>query len=215
MVWVEKAEDKWRVRDRINGRIVTIKGKITTEKAAEEVKTKWKKRQQSLPEGTFDVIYADPPWRYDFSKSKSRAIESHYPTMDLEEICALNVPSAKDAVLYLWATAPKLLEALKVMDAWGFAYKTQFVWVKPHIGMGYWGRSKHELLLIGTKGEISPPKAAERYQSVINASVGEHSKKPVVVYDIIESAFPPAEWKLLELFARNRREGWTSWGNEV
>lgn len=168
-----------------------------------------------LPEGEFDVIYADPPWRYDFSKSDNRAIENQYPTMELEEICALKVPSAKDAVLYLWATAPKLVEALKVMEAWGFTYKTNFVWVKPSIGMGYWARVQHELLLVGVKGSFSPPKESDRYPSVINAPTEEHSKKPEIVYEMIEKAFPPAEHHLLELFARNKRAGWESFGLEV
>lgn len=215
MAWVEKVGDKWRVRDRIKGRIATIKGKIATEELAEEAKTIWDDQQQSLPEGNFDVLYADPPWRYDFSKSDSRAIESHYQTMELEEICNLDVPAAKNAILYLWATAPKLLEAQRVMKAWGFDYKSNMVWVKPTMGMGYHSIGKHELLLIGTKGKMSPPGAQSRYQSVINASKGEHSKKPDLVYEIIEEAYPPTEHKLLELFARNRRIGWTSWGNEI
>jgi len=167
------------------------------------------------PEGEFDIIYADPPWKYDFSKSNSRAIENQYPTMELEEICAFNVPAAENAVLYLWATAPKLVEALKVMECWSFTYKSHFVWVKQNIGMGYWVRSQHELLLIGIRGNFSPPKTSERHSSVINAPAKEHSKKPDLVYEIIENAFPPTEHNLLELFARNRRPGWTSWGVEL
>lgn len=163
----------------------------------------------------YNLIYADPPWRYDFSKSKSRAIESHYQSMSLEDICNLPIPAKKDSILYLWATAPKLIEALKVMEAWGFTYKTNMVWIKPTIGMGYHSRGKHELLLIGTKGKMSPPGSQSRYQSVINASKGEHSKKPDLVYEIIEEAYPPTDYKLLELFARNTRKDWSSWGNEL
>lgn len=99
----------------------------------------------------YEVIYADPPWRYDFSKSNSREIENQYPTMSVDEICSLKVPTADNAVLYLWATAPKLLEALRVMDAWGFEYKTNAVWDKQIIGMGYWFRGQHELLLVVEK----------------------------------------------------------------
>lgn len=215
MAWIEKVGDSWRIRERAVGKKVTVKGKLDSREIAEQVKARWEERQKSLPKGPFDVILADPPWKYNFSKSYSRAIESHYQTMELEEICALKVPAAKNAILYLWATAPKLVEALNVMADWGFDYKTNFVWVKTKIGMGYYGRGRHELLLIGTKGKFSPPKASERYQSVINASQEEHSKKPDIVYDIIESAYPPTEHKLLELFARNKREGWTSWGNEL
>ena len=185
-----------------------------SEEAKRELET-YKEKHKTLPEGNFDVIYADPPWRYDFSKSNSRAIESHYQTMELEEINNLNIPAAKNTILYLWATAPKLIEALKVMKAWGFIYKSNMVWVKPTMGMGYHSIGKHELLLIGTKGKMSPPGAQSRYQSVINASKGEHSKKPDLVYEIIEEAYPPTEHNLLELFARNKREGWTSWGDEI
>lgn len=168
-----------------------------------------------LWQSKYDVIYADPPWHYDFSKSKSRAIESHYPTMKLVDICALKIPSKRDSILYLWATAPKLTEALQVMKMWGFKYKTNMVWIKPTIGMGYHARGKHEILLVGTKGKFHPPRSQSRYQSVINASRSEHSRKPELVYGIIEEAYPPAEYRLLELFARNKRAGWVSWGNDV
>lgn len=168
-----------------------------------------------LWQNEYDIVYADPPWRYDFSKSNSRAIESHYQTMELEDICKLKIPTKKDSLLYLWATAPKLIEALKVMESWGFTYTTNMVWIKPQMGMGYHAIGKHELLLIGKKGKMSPPGAQQRYQSVINASRGKHSKKPDDVYSIIEEAYPPSEYKLLELFARNKRPGWEVWGNET
>lgn len=214
MAWIERRNrNKYRIRGKWRGKIKTVNilGKTVFATRAEAVLA----LMLYTSEDGFDVIYADPPWKYDFSKSDSRAIESHYPTMELEEICALNIPAAKNAILYLWATAPKLIEALKVMDAWGFTYKTNMVWIKPTMGMGYYSIGKHELLLIGTRGKMSPPKAQSRYQSVINASRGKHSKKPDIVYDIIEEAYPPTEYKLLELFARNKRKGWTSWGNEV
>jgi N6-adenosine-specific RNA methylase IME4 len=171
-------------------------------------------RVLQLWQNQYDVIYADPPWRYDFSKVKNDAIESHYPTMSLEDICAMKIPAKKDSILYLWTTAPKNREGLLVMESWGFEYKTGLVWIKPTIGTGYHSRGKHELLLVGTMGNFHPPGAQSRYQSVINASKGKHSKKPDLVYNIIEEAYPPTEYKLLELFARNKRDGWLSWGNE-
>jgi len=102
----------------------------------------------------YQVIYADPPWRYSFSKSKSRKIENQYPTMSVEEICAMDIPSDDNAVLYLWATSPKLLEAIKVMEAWGFTYKTHAIWDKEKVGMGYWFRGQHEILMVGVKRQI-------------------------------------------------------------
>ena len=161
----------------------------------------------------YSVIYADPPWRYSFSKSGSRKIENQYPTMTLSDICKLKIPSAEDAVLYLWATAPKLKEALSVMDAWGFKYKTHSIWDKVSIGMGYWFRGQHELLLVGTKGHVSPPEPSSRIGSVIRLKRGKHSKKPAIIREFISKWFPDSE--KLELFAREKIEGWDSWGNEV
>jgi N6-adenosine-specific RNA methylase IME4 len=161
----------------------------------------------------YDVIYADPAWRYDFSKSNSREIENQYPTMTIDEICALKVPSKDNAVLYMWATAPKLLEAIKVLNAWGFEYKTQAVWDKEIIGMGYWFRGQHEILIVATKGKFSPPEQPLRISSVIKEKRTKHSKKPIYVRDMIEKWFPNAE--RLEMFARTSGENWDVWGNEV
>lgn len=167
----------------------------------------------NIPENGFEVIYADPPWRYSFSKSSNRKIENHYPTMSLSEICDLSVPSAKDSVLYLWATAPKLLEGLDVMRAWGFEYKTQAVWDKERIGMGYWFRGQHEILLVGTKGKMKPPEQQLRTGSVYRFKRGKHSKKPDEIRDMISNWYPSAT--KLELFCRFPAAGWEVWGNEV
>lgn len=161
----------------------------------------------------YQIIYADPPWRYDFSKSNSRKIENQYPTMSTEEICALAVPSAKDAALYLWATAPKLLESLEVMRAWGFAYKSQAVWDKRKIGMGYWFRGQHEILLVGTKGKFSPPEQGKRVGSVFSYTRGKHSKKPDEIRDLISAWYPTCE--KLEMFCRFPAAGWDVFGNQV
>ena len=162
----------------------------------------------------YSVILADPPWKYDFSRSETRAIENQYPTMELEDIKSLPLSdlTGDAAVLYLWATAPKLPEALAVMDAWGFTYKTNMVWVKHNIGMGYWARGRHELILIGTKGDFPAPEAAERPDSVIEARRGQHSAKPDEVYEILERLYPGMA--RLEMFARSNRDGWQSWGSE-
>lgn len=105
----------------------------------------------------YQVIYADPPWRYDFSQSKTRKIENQYPTMKLEDIKQLEVPVEDNSVLYLWTTAPKLQEGIEVLKAWGFEYKTCAIWDKEVIGMGYWFRNQHEVLLVGVRGKFSPP----------------------------------------------------------
>lgn len=167
--------------------------------------------------GIFGLVYADPPWKYSFSKSRSRRVENHYETMSLQEIKDLPVKdiAAVNSVLYLWATAPKLPQALEVLSAWGFDYKSHIVWDKVNIGMGYWARGRHELLLIGTKkkGRISPPLPGDRIPSIITSKRTRHSKKPDCVYDYLEKAHP--DLNKIELFARNKREGWISWGLEV
>lgn len=182
--------------------------KIETRSLVQQVKHK----VPELPDGRYGVLYADPPWRYDFSETDSRKIENKYPTMELEDICDLKVPRGDNAILFLWATAPKLIEALRVMEAWGFEYKTNAVWDKQLIGMGYWFRGQHELLLVGTRGEVKPPEETTRISSVISEKRGKHSKKPDSIYSMIESYYPNA--KYLELFARNKRTGWDSWGND-
>ena len=162
---------------------------------------------------SYDVIYADPPWRYSFSKSDSRKIENHYPTMTLSEICNLDVPANDNAVLYLWTTAPKLLEGLEVLKCWGFEYKSQAVWDKKRQGMGFWFRGQHEILLVGTKGKFSPPEPTKRKPSVFSFVRGKHSKKPDEIRDLIVEWFPSA--KRLEMFCRTPANGWDVWGNEV
>lgn len=109
----------------------------------------------ALPDGLFRVILADPPWQLG-NPGSDYAPEQYYPTMPVEEIAALQVPAAEDALLYLWAVNSHLPEALQVMEAWGFSYRGCEVWVKPSIGMGVWTRNRHELLLIGRKGNASP-----------------------------------------------------------
>lgn len=161
----------------------------------------------------YSIIYADPPWRYDFSKDNADKIENHYPTMTVEDICKLPIPSAENSVLYLWATAPKLIEALMVMKAWGYTYKTQAVWDKKSIGMGYWFRGQHEILLIGVKGKFSPPSSQFRVPSVYSEKKTKHSKKPEYFRDLISKTF--YGFSKIELFARQHADGWDCWGNEV
>jgi N6-adenosine-specific RNA methylase IME4 len=125
-----------------------------------------------------------------------RAADNHYPTSELEEIKALPVASitARDCVLFLWATVPMLPQALEVMTAWGFTYKSSFGWAKNHMGTGYWNRNKHELLLIGTRGHVPAPAMGTQAASLIEAPVGRHSEKPAVFHEIIERYFPePAQ----------------------
>jgi len=209
---VEQAKAEARENDDIVSRSFALE-KI---KAAER-----ERKREAIPtaapkplEGEYSVIYADPPWQYDFAASENRAIENQYPTMCLEEIKAIPIPAANEAALFMWATAPKLQEAFELMDAWGFTYKTCAVWDKEKIGMGYWFRGQHELLLVGTKGAFSPPDAGRRVSSVYREARGAHSKKPDYYYGLLEAMFPGEN--LLELFARRRySKKWEVWGNQA
>ena len=166
-----------------------------------------------LPTGPFELILADPPWTYG-SPDSEFSPEQHYPTMTTAAIKALNVPAAENCLLFLWAVNSLLDEAFEVLRAWGFEYRNNMVWVKSNgIGPGVWLRQRHELLLIASRGSVSPPDPVQRVDSVISAPRTRHSEKPLLVYDRIEEMYP--QLSKLELFARNNRDGWISWGNQA
>ena len=176
------------------------------------------KKIAELPDKKYGVILADPEWRWEAWSEKgldATSADNHYKTNELEVIKSRDVKSiaAKDCVLFLWATVPMTPHALDVMVAWGFNYVSGFVWVKDKAGTGYWNRNKHELLFIGTRGNIPAPLEGTQWESVINAPRGKHSAKPVAVYELIEHYFPSLP--KIELNARAARKGWDSWGNEA
>jgi N6-adenosine-specific RNA methylase IME4 len=162
----------------------------------------------------YQVLCADPPWQYDANATPDlRSIENHYPTLTVADLCELEVPAAEDAVMFMWATSPKLTDALHLLDAWDFHYRTCMVWVKDRIGMGYYARQQHELLLIGRRGDLEVPDPSDRPSSVIQAARTEHSAKPQEAYDAIARMYP--HLPRLEMFARGPRKGWAVWGNEA
>lgn len=175
--------------------------------------------QCALPQKRFGVILADPEWRFEpYSRETGmdRAADNHYPTSETDVICARPVQdiAAPDCALFLWATVPMLRDALRVMAAWGFDYKSHLIWKKDRLGTGYWFRNQHELLLVGTRGERLPaPAPGMQFPSLIEAPVGDHSEKPDLAYEIIEKYFP--NLPKIELNARRARAGWDSWGNEA
>jgi N6-adenosine-specific RNA methylase IME4 len=170
-----------------------------------------------LPGGhKYPLVLADPAWRYEFSKTSTRAIEANYPTLALEEICALPVSdlAAPIAVLFLWVPPTILEEGFSVIRAWGFNYCAQSIWEKEDgPGKGFYFRYKHENLLVVTRGDMPPPPPHARLPSVFRAPRGAHSEKPEIAYRIVERMYP--ELRKIELFARSRRPGWDCWGNEA
>jgi N6-adenosine-specific RNA methylase IME4 len=170
----------------------------------------------ALPEGVFSVVYADPPWEYANSGLAGGAAD-HYATMPTEALCALSMLEriAPDAALFLWSTNPLLEDALRVMASWGFSYKTNFAWDKGrecYGKLGFYNYGQHELLLVGVRGSFLPAEGS-LVASVLKVGKREHSRKPDEVYEIIERMYPHGA--KVELFARQQRDGWCAWGNEV
>ena len=170
------------------------------------------------------MIYADPPWRYT-QKGLQGAAEKHYPTMGIDEICALPVAdlAAPDSVLFLWATFPQLPEALRLINAWGFQYKSvAFVWLKKNrkseswfYGLGFWTRGNAEVCLLGvTPGfKAKTQIRAHNVHQIIEAPFEGHSKKPDETRRRIVELL--GDVPRLEMFARQRADGWDAWGNEA
>ena len=211
--WLDwfSAEQPIDIKDAQNKRLELEQ--INDERKAEERKAEAEKQAEDLSPPLPQLVLADPPWSYDFAQSDSRQIENQYPTGSVADIIDHKPETEKDCVLFLWATVAKLQEAMEVMDGWGFQYKTHAVWDKEKIGMGYWFRGQHELLLVGTKGTMSPPQPEQRRSSVFREPRDtKHSAKPISVYEWIESAFP--DLVKLEMYCRNPRQGWQVFGNE-
>lgn len=173
-------------------------------------------------EKKYNIIYADPPWSYkDKALAGNRGACCKYPVMGTKDICKfpVNDISAKDCVLFLWVTMPKLNESFELIKAWGFEYKTcAFTWIKTNRrteslfwGMGRWTRANPELCLIATKGK--PKRIAANVHSVVMSPIEEHSKKPDEVRKRIVDLC--GDLPRIELFARQYADGWDCWGNEV
>lgn len=183
-----------------------------------------------LPRNHFKAIYADPPWGFQTwsgpeKKVASRGTVAPYQTMEMNDLAALPVANlaAPDCCLFMWIVWPTLPEALNLLSAWGFTYKTcAFTWVKAdqyrlfaleedvRMGLGYWTRSNSEVCLLATRGK--PKRRDNSVRQGIIEPIREHSRKPDCVPGRIERL---VEGPYLELFARTQRPGWTVWGNEI
>ena len=176
----------------------------------------------------YEIIYADPPWEYKQSGSKTNSrglAKQHYSTMTTEEICRLPIKNIKTetSICFIWATFPNIGEALKVIEAWGFKYKTAaFVWVKKNKksnsnfwGMGAYTRANTEVCLLGIskKTKATEQVKAHNVHQVIEAPIERHSKKPDIVREKIIELL--GDKPRVELFARQKADGWDSWGNQV
>jgi len=167
---------------------------------------------------TFRVIYADPAWSYNDKQNTPNlgGASKHYDTMSINELCDLPVQkiSEKDSVLFLWVTSPLLEDAFKVVQAWGFKYKSSFIWDKVKHNMGHYNSVRHEILLICTKGSCTPDNKIlhDSVQSIERND--NHSEKPIEFINIIDELY--SHGNKIELFCRNiKKSGWYGWGNEI
>jgi N6-adenosine-specific RNA methylase IME4 len=178
----------------------------------------------------FRTILADPPWKYDnFGQARHGAARAHYDLMTLEQLAAIPVTkwASDGAFLLLWATWPKLDEAMALVEHWGFTYITGFPWVKTtpstgeiRCGIGFYVQSTSEFVLIARRGDVTREDDSPRVRGllvgedpvVFYAPIGKHSQKPITLHDWAEATFPGPR---LELFARRERPDWTCWGLEL
>jgi N6-adenosine-specific RNA methylase IME4 len=179
-----------------------------------EIRETFEKQDVEIKDKKYRIIYADPPWKYGNAMPEYvTEPQDYYLLMNTEDICAMPIKdiSEKDAVLFLWSTSPHLPEALEVAKAWGFTYKTTFIWDKIKHNMGHYNSVRHEILLVCTKGSCTPD-VKRLFDSVVSEERTEHSKKPNVFREIIETIYTYGN--KIELFARETPEGWDVFGNQ-
>ena len=193
------------------------KGSYTAKRALKELereKVRSKPQDIAPPTGKYRVVYADPPWCYgDKRDGNTTGAEDHYPSMTIEELAAMPVVDFVDdnAVLFIWVTSPLLEECFEVIRAWGFKYKTSFVWDKVKHNMGHYNSVRHEFLLICTRGSCVPDNRT-LYDSVQVIERTGHSVKPEQFRQLIDTLYEHGP--RIELFARRSIPGWEVWGNE-
>lgn len=192
------------------------RGELTTAGVVRMAKFEAAKHKPTAPSmsGKYRIIYADPPWRYnDKLVDGYGPAEYHYPTMTIDELCRLPIKdmAESDAVLFLWVTSPLLEDSFRIVHAWGFEYKTSFVWDKVKHNMGHYNSVRHEFLLVCTRGSCTPDNL-KLYDSVQTIERTEHSVKPEEFRNIIDDLY--TDGKRIELFARRPADGWEVWGNE-
>ena len=177
----------------------------------------------SFPNKKYNIIYADPPWSFETysDKGKDKSADNHYECKDIEWISNLPVQNISDdnCILFMWVTDPLLEKAFDVIKAWGFIYKTvAFTWAKSNknklgmfTGLGYWTRGNPEMCLLATKGK--PKRISKSVAQLVIDERREHSRKPDRIRnDIVKLC---GDISRIELFARQRFEGWDAWGNEI
>jgi len=170
----------------------------------------------------YDIIYADPPWQYTTRECLAKTsilngeLNFHYSTMEINELKRLNIQkiSSKNSLLFLWVVSPMLDDGIDVLKSWKFSYSTiAFVWYKQRTNPGHYTMSECEICLVGKRGSIPFPRGIRNARQFLSEMRGNHSSKPDEIRNRISFMFPTQ--KKIELFAREKHEGWDAWGNEV
>ena len=211
--------------DRLGLKEESVQGSLFSLKR--QTRNKWRNDRHELfsplPEGEFEILYADPPWDYKgqlqhhgAGGSDTGGATRHYPTLTLEDLKSLDIPSitADNALLFMWSSNPHLDQAIELGKFWGFSWATiAFVWNKMRTNPGFYSLSQCEVCLLFKHGKIPSPRGARNVRQYLEAQRQSHSKKPQEVRDRIYKMFPSQ--RKIELFARENTCGWIAWGNEV
>jgi N6-adenosine-specific RNA methylase IME4 len=191
-------------------RAEVIAGKVTPTQVRREKRVKEQHKRIAAyvaPPGKFEVIVVDPPWSYEKrAHDSTHRAANPYPSMTLEAIKTLEIPSDKDCILWLWTTNAFMRQAYEVLDAWGFTPKTILTWVKSKMGLGDWLRGATEHCILSVKGK--PIVTLTNQTTVIHGALREHSRKPDEFFAMVESLCPAKTRR--EMFARQRRDGWVT-----
>lgn len=213
--------DQKRVVDEISAGNARTAKQVIKRGRVKERNAKLKARVVADPTRKYTVIMSDDEWKHETwsEQGQDRAADMHYSTSEADELIKRQLAAADNAVYYMWSIVPHQPLAFEVMKARGFTYRSQISWWKIYPGnkpgLGYWSRIEHELLLIGTRGDIACPAGGDNWRSVQLSFAGEHSAKPEWCYRMIEAYHPGLVGTMIEYNARKRRRGWSAWGNEI
>ena len=218
VVWKQAAPE---VKEQVLAGELTISGaykevkKADIEQRRQDIRETLKEHEIKTGEKKYRIIYADPPWKYGNAMPEYvTEPQDYYLLMDTEDICNMPIKdiAEENSVLFLWSTSPHLPEALAVAAAWGFKYKTTFIWDKVKHNMGHYNSVRHEILLVCTRGACTPD-VKKLFDSVVSIERTEHSKKPDYFKEIIETLY--THGNKIELFARAAADGWDLFGNQI
>ena len=205
-----KQESEKRI-ELTTSRLLKVAKKIDREKDLKQQKEVINKLDYTKLLDEYDVLVVDPAWGYNrtYDPDASR-VANPYPSMSLQEIKNIDLPSSDNSVLWLWSTHAYLYDAKDILEHWGFEYKATLVWNKDKMGMGNWLRMQCEFCLLGIKG--NPTYENTKYRDIITEKGREHSRKPECFYDMVNDICIGTK---LDYFSREQRGGWYSYGNDI